>query len=264
MWFLQRRNTHNQIVVLALLIALVHIAFLVCLFFVYHDVEQHLEFRIMPNMMPREIEFRVAVERVAAKKGGSDKSGAKAVTQPPAKKMPPKSTQIASPKKSAKKAAPAKKSAPAKAAAKKVEEKKAASVPVAEKKEPEKVQEKIEEKKIEPVAQASETAPTAAGQPELDHINFDLSQKGFPAMFEAEYQALYENLSDQWAPPAGVPVTSQCVITVVVDKQGEVEDMLVDNSSGMMVFDLAARSALSEVEFPRFVWGKSITVTFSV
>lgn len=274
MWFLQRRNMHKQylIVPVGLGITLLHAGLLGLLFFVYRDTIEHLNLTIIPSLMARDIEFRVAIERGARKGQATGKAapGVSTKNAPAAKKMAGPVTKIG-----ALPAAPAKKAVPKKGVQKN-EKKKESAVPVkkvAEKPVPKKepVKEPVVEKKQQ-VSELPKVAESAAPAQQLpEHLDLAVGKEGVIegadstlVFFEAEYRALYENLSDQWAPPAGVPAQSQCTITIVLDRDGEIDDMLVDNSSGMLVFDVAARAALSEVEFPRFAWGKSITVTFSV
>lgn len=184
---------------------LAHTIAVILLFFVYQDGVKHLSLVISPCMRARDIEFRVAIEKIA-----------KQPIPVPVKQPVAKPTLVA------------KKADPPKAAAKKA-------------------------------------APAKGAQKRLpDHLDLSLSQNKNMHGFEAEFKLLYQELSTHWAPPPGVPADSQCAVTVFLDRQGEIADMLVDSSSGMLVFDLAARSALSELEFPKFVWGKSITITFTL
>jgi outer membrane biosynthesis protein TonB len=77
-----------------------------------------------------------------------------------------------------------------------------------------------------------------------------------------EYAALQQEFARCWKPPVGMQSDCFCEITVLVGKNGTVEDMQMVRSSGVLMFDVAARGALSIMEFPRWVCSKSLTITF--
>lgn len=113
-------------------------------------------------------------------------------------------------------------------------------------------------------AQEKEPVKKEAEKKVPDHLDLALSKNKSMQPFEQEFTLLYKEVADHWAPPAGVPAESSCMIAVSIDRAGEIDDMDIVTSSGMFIFDLAARRALSEIAFPKFVWGKSITITFSL
>lgn len=126
----------------------------------------------------------------------------------------------------------------------------------------------VQAHKTAPKQSTPKAAPTAVKKEEEkkmpDHLDLALSKNKTVQPFEQEFTLLYQEVAAHWAPPSGVPAESKCMVSVIVDRSGEIDDMDIVESSGMFIFDLAARRALSEIEFPKFVWGKSITITFTL
>jgi hypothetical protein len=136
------------------------------------------------------------------------------------------------------------------------------AVPVNKKDELQSVVQK--EKPIEVKQVPKKKSPTSQSAKKTEHFDMQVGANKAMRGFEQECATLYQEIAACWMPPSGVPADSACKITMFIDRQGELADMNVDASSGVLVFDLAARSAVSELKFPRFAWGKSITITFTV
>jgi hypothetical protein len=77
-----------------------------------------------------------------------------------------------------------------------------------------------------------------------------------------QYMALQNELSKYWAPPPGMADDCKCQLTACIDRTGVVSDVMVQESSGVLIFDITARSALLAVAWPVWSWGSSITITF--
>jgi outer membrane biosynthesis protein TonB len=77
-----------------------------------------------------------------------------------------------------------------------------------------------------------------------------------------QYAILQNELSKHWAPPPGVADECTCRLTVCIDRAGAVSDVVVEESSGVLIFDIMARTALLAVEWPVWTRGASITITF--
>ncbi len=120
-----------------------------------------------------------------------------------------------------------------------------------------------EKEVVKPVSNDAQQKKVAPVKKESEPIDLHLSATQNSKGLEQEYVALYQAIASHWAPPPGVPAECTCAITVTIDWQGNLADMKVNAASGMLVYDLAARAALSELAFPRFVWGKSISITFT-
>jgi len=73
---------------------------------------------------------------------------------------------------------------------------------------------------------------------------------------------LQEELAKCWKRPIGVPHYCVCQIKVVVNWDGIVKKLDVAKSSGVLMYDVAARSALQTMKMPTWSKGKSLTITF--
>jgi len=77
-----------------------------------------------------------------------------------------------------------------------------------------------------------------------------------------QYTVLQNELSKYWAPPPGMADDCKCQLTACIDRTGMVSDVVVQESSGVLIFDITARTALFAVAWPVWSWGSSITITF--
>lgn len=75
-------------------------------------------------------------------------------------------------------------------------------------------------------------------------------------------QAIYEQMNQQWHPPAGLHPAKQCIILVTINNQGSGSQMQVEQSSGVLAYDLAARMAVSRAQFPKNVWDQQVRLHF--
>ncbi len=245
MWYWRHKSTHRPLLLwicLAGAMALLHLLIFLLLFFIYQDTISHLTFVITPHGGARNIEFRVAVETV--KKNPSARRQRAAATKPVCKAVVHEKTTLAAPQK--KEAAPAKKPIVA----------------------PEKKKELLAEHKVTPpvpvAAPAIAAAPQVPVAPLQEPVALQITSNKDIQGFQEEYALLGQDITAHWAPPPGMPAEAACTITITIDRAGVVTAMVVDTSSGMLIYDLAAQSALSELQFPHVAWGKSITITFTV
>jgi len=93
-----------------------------------------------------------------------------------------------------------------------------------------------------------------------NHI--DLSAGAFAQADAKDFIALQHELSKHWQPPVGIDQSCACAITAHIDRQGKIEDVTIDDTSGVLMFDVAARTAMLAMELPRWTWGKSLSITF--
>lgn len=75
-------------------------------------------------------------------------------------------------------------------------------------------------------------------------------------------QELQTAIAQWWAPPAGMSDAISCDIKVVVTKTGIAGQATVVQKSGVAVYDMAARSALLQTQYPKTVWNRTIIVHF--
>jgi len=76
------------------------------------------------------------------------------------------------------------------------------------------------------------------------------------------YNVLQKELVKYWRPPIGVLNGCSCKIKIFVSWDGSILEMDMIKQSGVLMYDVAARSALFAMSMPRWAQGKSITITF--
>lgn len=268
MWFWQRKNTHNPIfswLQLAGMIAIIHLTLLGLFFFVFKDRTSRLSLIVTPELFNREIKFTIApsatkgAPKTAAKTAtnGEKKASVSEKKKEQTKPVEKKQTTIANKKPAEKKVAPKKGSSIKKVAEKKqIVEKKAEPV---KKEAPATPEAKPVEKKPEPpVASATDTLAHVEHH-ELEVNKLGLYEKG---LLE-EFKVLHEEIVAQWAPPPGIASTCSCKITMLIDWAGVIRNFTVNESSGVLMYDIAAQKALTQVKMPKWTWGKEITITFN-
>lgn len=77
------------------------------------------------------------------------------------------------------------------------------------------------------------------------------------------YQAAHEAITQHWQPPVGIPATTQCTLKIAIDKSGTVKDVDIVQSSQILVYDSAARRALTNTVFPKSFYNKTMIITFN-
>jgi TonB family protein len=75
-------------------------------------------------------------------------------------------------------------------------------------------------------------------------------------------EELQQALSTCWKPPVGLREGLECVLIFQVDAEGNVIKVTVQKSSGVLVFDMAARMAISHMQMPQWARGKELSITF--
>lgn len=144
----------------------------------------------------------------------------------------------------------------------------------AEKKDEKKEPEKSEEKKVTPEleqkpdaneqktsdAKVGEQAGAAEKSGDAGQDVVYVGQQEYDALGMQTY--LQQELSANWQPPQGLPADTSCEISFVVDWHGKANTVAVSKSSGALVYDISARSALLAMEFPDWARGKAFKITF--
>lgn len=74
--------------------------------------------------------------------------------------------------------------------------------------------------------------------------------------------ALMNAIGRVWRPPRGVHHSLRARVKVVVRRDGSVDDVVIEQKSGVLAYDMAARAALWRAEYPSAFWGKSVVVVF--
>jgi hypothetical protein len=80
--------------------------------------------------------------------------------------------------------------------------------------------------------------------------------------FLIQYALLQEEVSRHWKPPVGMQPSGMCHITAIITNEGTIQTLTIAQSSGILVFDIAARNALFASTWPAWVKGKIVTIVF--
>jgi len=71
---------------------------------------------------------------------------------------------------------------------------------------------------------------------------------------------IQQSVVQNWTPPVGIDPGTACEMKVNISLQGAANSVEIIKSSGILVYDISARTALSQVEFPQEVYGKTIRI----
>jgi outer membrane biosynthesis protein TonB len=75
-------------------------------------------------------------------------------------------------------------------------------------------------------------------------------------------QYIQNEISRFWHPPIGLSDDLTCKIRVQINSSGAVSDAVIEESSGVLVYDLSARLATNSLLLPCWAWGKEFTINF--
>lgn len=76
------------------------------------------------------------------------------------------------------------------------------------------------------------------------------------------YEKVHNAISQNFAPPKGVPVGLECVVKLIVDNNGKLKSVDFEKSSNILMFDLSAKKAVVSAVIPKELWGKDIILNF--
>ncbi len=101
---------------------------------------------------------------------------------------------------------------------------------------------------------ASETHEMIAG--DVVYVSY----KDFDAaMMSAAFVA---SMKEKWVAPVGVSKECECEVVVSLDKNGKLEQVTIERSSNVLVYDMAVKEALAIMDFPCEVYGKVLHIVF--
>lgn len=240
---------HNKKVQNILIVALsivLHVIFLLLLFVWYRDARSYLAICVQSDMAQGAVPivilpFEKRTSLASVKKNTSAVKPVTKVTKKPAAKtvmvQEKHSKVIPEPiKKSKEQPKPAK--LETKKEIKKSDEKKEEIIPA-----------KSIEQKNEPIAQPEQQAETIyIGQDQADLLELqDLIQ---------------QEAAIQWRPPVGFSKDLVCVLKILVDWQGAIASVVMEQSSGVLAYDSSARMAVAHMHMPRGAYTKELCITF--
>lgn len=97
---------------------------------------------------------------------------------------------------------------------------------------------------------------------ESEEISIAIDGQEYDTESLLRYAALQQEFARCWQPPIGVGESCACDIKVYVAKDGSIADMQMVTSSGVLMYDVAARAALSAMKLPKWTRNKHMTITF--
>lgn len=130
--------------------------------------------------------------------------------------------------------------------------------PVIELTQPEVIVESVkEEKEI-----VSEQIDDSSSEPDFEELDLDdvtfIGYEQFDSL--AVQNKIQQVVQQNFKSPIGVGKDVTCELSVLVGPQGKSGKVTMVKSSGVRVYDVAARAMLSTIEFPKEVWNKTITI----
>ena len=74
--------------------------------------------------------------------------------------------------------------------------------------------------------------------------------------------AIEQELIAHWKPPKGLPKDLECQIKIRFTPEGKISNCELEKKSGVLIYDMAARTAAKAMMLPRWSWGKEFIIAF--
>lgn len=277
MWPWQRNGEQpNRILIRRLLgvSSVGHLFLLMFIFVFYHDDASNVSRDVIAVLLDMDVTIvKVPLRKVVNKTVpvvGSKRAVAAASKAPAKKAAPPETAVISKPKIQPKTGlVKVKKELPKPAAKEELPKPKAPEPPKVVKQEPKKIEEKKPEIKKEEIKELppmkESIAPTRdiAIEQEENPVGDNVVYVGLQEYEALEIQRqIQEEAERRWKAPPGISSDVACQIVVHVGHDGVVRDITVGQKSGVLMYDVHARQAVSQMTFPRGSWGKEVVVYF--
>ena len=126
----------------------------------------------------------------------------------------------------------------------------------------EQVPDPVDQQNSEAVQEVLE--PTAAGDYGLDEITIGQNYNGEYITAEQAriYECVEQEIVSKWRPPRGLSKDLVCQVKCSIGGDGTVVTCNIEKGSGVLIYDMAARSAARMINLPRWAWGKDFTIIF--
>jgi outer membrane biosynthesis protein TonB len=276
MWPWQRNGEQPNRVLIRRLLAVSsvgHIFLLMFVFVFYHDDASNVSRDVIAVLLDMDVTIvKVPFRKVVNKTVpviGSKRATAPASKEPAKKAAPPETAIISKPKIQPKTGlAKTKKALPKPVAKKELPKPKVPEPPKVVKPQPK----KIEEQKPEIKKEIKEEPPIKESPASTQDIPIDQQEvplgENVVYVGQHEYEALeiqrqiQEEAERCWKAPPGISCDVGCQIVVHIGHDGVVRDITVGQKSGVLMYDVHARQAVSQMTFPRGSWGKEVVVYF--
>lgn len=92
-----------------------------------------------------------------------------------------------------------------------------------------------------------------------DNVKY-VTQKEFSAL--QLQTALQESIEQVWTPPAGMLESVVCHVSISIGWDGKLAQSVIEESSGVLIYDIAVEQAVTAMKLPRQMWGKTVRVAF--
>jgi hypothetical protein len=102
---------------------------------------------------------------------------------------------------------------------------------------------------------ANSDAPVSEG----DNVLY-VGQQEMEALQMQDY--IQQEMAQHWSPPFGMRKDLMCIVKVVVAFDGTLASIDFEQASGVLLFDGAAKKAVSQLQPPRWAYGKELSITF--
>lgn len=79
--------------------------------------------------------------------------------------------------------------------------------------------------------------------------------------FLKKLDELQQELTSVWHPPIVQKANPSCTVELYISWEGIIENIAIKETSGILIFDTAARKAVLDMRIPLWAKGKSITIT---
>ena len=122
--------------------------------------------------------------------------------------------------------------------------------------EPPEVLKKIETPQETPLEKAVDTNMLASSEPDAIYVG----QQEMEALQLQEF--IQREIAQHWMPPPGMPKETSCIIKVTIAFDGNSASADIQQSSGVLIFDGAARKAALKLQPPKWTYGKELLLTF--
>ena len=99
----------------------------------------------------------------------------------------------------------------------------------------------------------------ATDQPAAKNVLY-VGQAEMEALQVQEY--IQQEMAQHWSPPAGIRSDAECILKVIIGHDGEIAQIIIEKTSGILLFDGAARRAASQLQPPQWAYGKELAITF--
>lgn len=131
-----------------------------------------------------------------------------------------------------------------------------------------KTKEKVQKSKAQEKKKAKKQVDTAKELQKTKNIPAAMSQAQEPnyiGRYEKDAleleDAIRQEIMQYWKPPAGFIQDAACTLAFFIDWDGVAQNITISESSGILVVDLAARTAIESAMFPAISRGKEMTLT---